>query len=70
MDVKENRKADQDDDMMKQEIKEYRKVTGKLSWPSNSTCPELSFTALSMSKKNNCTKIADLRGISRILKKV
>ena len=47
-----------------------RKVTGKLSWLADSTRPDLSFTALSMSKKNNCAKISDLHGISRVLKKV
>ena len=31
-DIKEIRKAKEDDDLTKQEIKEYRKVTGKLSW--------------------------------------
>ena len=59
-DIKEIRKTDQDDNLTKQEIKEYRKVTGKLSWLANSTRPDLSFTALSMSKKNNYAKISDL----------
>ena len=41
-DIKEIRKADKDDNLTKQEIKEYRKVTGKLSWLANSTRPDLS----------------------------
>ena len=49
---------------MKQELKEYRKITGKLSWLAKSTQLDLSFTALEMSKKNNSAKIADLRNIS------
>ena len=69
-DVKEIRKTDKDDDLTKQEIKEYRKVTGKLSWLANSTRPDLSYMALAMSKKNNFTKICDLRNILRVLKKV
>ena len=36
-DIKEIRKAEKDNDLTKQEIKEYRKVTGKLSWLANST---------------------------------
>ena len=43
---------------------------GKLSWLANSTCPVLSYTALSMSKKNTFATISDLRDVSRILKKV
>ena len=35
----------------------------------NSTHPDLSYTALIMSKKNKYAKIKDLRDISRILKK-
>ena len=50
-DVKEIRKTDKDDDLTKQEIKEYRKVTGKLSWLANSTCPDLSYMALQCLKR-------------------
>ena len=50
-DIKEIRKAEKDDNLTKQEIKEYRKVTGKLSWLANSTRPDLSYTALAMSKR-------------------
>ena len=44
-------------------------MNGKLSWFSNSTCPDLSYTALAMSKKNNSTHIKDLRDITRVVKK-
>ena len=69
-DIADIRKADKYEDLTKQELKEYRKITGKLSWLANSNRPDLSFTALEMSKKNNSAKIADLRNISRVLKKV
>ena len=55
---------------MKLEMKEFRKMTGKISWLANSTHPDLSYTALTMSKRNNSARISDLRDISRILKKV
>ena len=45
-------------------------MTGKLSWLANSTHPDLSYTALAMSKKNNSDKISDLRNVARVLKKV
>ena len=62
--IKEIRKADREEDLTKLELKEYRKMTGKLSWLANSTCPDLSYTALAMSKKNNSAKIKELRDIS------
>ena len=65
--VKEIRKADRDEDLTKAEMKIYRKMTGKLSWLANSTRPDLSYTALAMSKKNNSAKIKDLRNVSRVL---
>ena len=68
--IKDIRKADREEDLTKLELKEYRKMTGKLSWLANSTCPDLSYTALAMSKKNNSAKIKDLRDISPVLKKV
>ena len=42
-------------------------MTGKVA---NSMRPDLNFTALTMSKKNNSATISDLRDINRILKKV
>ena len=44
-------------------------MTGKFSWLANSTGPDLSYTALAMSKKNNSAKIKDLRDVLRVLKK-
>ena len=67
--IKEIRKADRNEDITKEELKVYRMITGKLSWLANSTCPDLSYTALAMSKKNNSAQIKDLRDISRVLKK-
>ena len=67
--VKEILKADRDKDVTLVELREYRKMTGKLSWLANSTRLDLSYTALAMSKKNNSAKIKDLRDISRVLKK-
>ena len=65
-DIKEIRKARKDKEWTKMEFKEFRKITGKISWLANSTRPDLSFT----SKKNNSATIADLRNVSRVIKKV
>ena len=50
-DIKEIWKANREEDLTKLELKEYRKMTGKLAWLANSTCPDLSYTALSISKR-------------------
>ena len=55
--------------MKRAELKVFRKITGKLSWLANSTHPDLSYTALAMSKKNNSAQIKDLRDITRVINK-
>ena len=67
--VKEIRKADKDDSLTRAELKVYRKMTGKLNWLANSTRPDLSYTALAMSKKNTTATIKDLRDITRVINK-
>ena len=57
-------------ELSRQEIKEFRKIAGKISWLANSTRPDISFIVLLMSKKNNTVNISNLRYIKRILKKV
>merc|ERR1712082_435631 len=57
--VIEIRKADKDDPLTRAELKVYRKMTGKLIWVANSTRPDLSYTALAMSKKNTTARIKD-----------
>ena len=44
--IKEIRKADRADKLTKTELKEYRKYTGKISWLSQGTRPDLSYSAL------------------------
>ena len=46
-DIKDIRKGERrDEELTKLEMKEYRKVTRKVSWLANSTRPDLSYTAL------------------------
>ena len=51
-------------------MKEYRKFTGKLSWLTMGTRPDLSYTVYRMSQKNNLVTIADLHNVNKVLKKV
>ena len=64
-DIKEIRKVeDRNEPLTKLEMKEYRKMTGKIAWLANSTRPDLSFTALRMSKNNKEATISDLRDVN------
>ena len=56
--------------MKRLELKEYRKMTGKIAWLANSTHPDLSFTALQLAKKIEIPKIQKSGGINVVLKKV
>ena len=67
--VTEIRKAVRDDPLTRAELKVFRKMTEKLSWLANSTRPDLSYTALAMSKKNTTAQIKDLRDITRVISK-
>ena len=69
-DVPEVRNADRDEELTGLEMKEYRKITGKISWLANSTRPDLCYTSLAMSKNNKGATIGNLRDVSRVLKKV
>ena len=63
-DIKNIRKVENcDEPLTKLEMKEYQKITGKIAWLANSTRPDLSFTALQMSKKNKEATISDLRDV-------
>ena len=69
-DIKEIRKADRGEKLTKAELKEYRKDTGKISWLSQGTRPDLRYSALMLAKKNNSATIADLRNVNTIVGKV
>ena len=68
--IQDIRKANGTEPLTKAELKEYRKHTGKLSWLAQGTRPDLSYSVIDLSKKNNSATIADLRNINRIVEKV
>ena len=69
-DIKEIRKGNRDEPLMRLELKEYKKMTGKIALLANSTRPDLSFTALPIAKRNNYATISDLRNFNSVLKNV
>merc|ERR1712082_419625 len=46
--INEIRKADRNEKLTMAELKEYRKYTGKISWLSQGTRPDLSYSALNL----------------------
>ena len=56
-DVYDIRKANREEELTRLELKEYWKMTGKLSWLANSTRPDLSYMALQMLKRKNLATI-------------
>ena len=56
--------------MTKLEMKQYRKMIGKINWLAQSTRPDLCYTGLSMAKRNNAATIADLRRVNFVMKKI
>ena len=70
-DIMEIRKVDdRNESLTKLEMKEYQMMTGKIAWLTKSTRPDLSFTALEMSKNSKEATISDLRDVNQILTKV
>ena len=70
-DIREIRSVyDRNEPLTKLEMKEYRKMMGKIGWLANNTRRDLSFTALKMSRNNKEATISDLRDVNRILAKV
>ena len=70
-DIKNIRKVeDCNEPLTMLEMKKYRMITCKLSWLANITRPDLSFSALWMSKNNKEATISDLRDVNGILTKV
>ena len=51
-------------------MKEYRILTGKLSWLAQGTHLNLNYTMLAMSEKNNSASLADIQKVNKVMKKV
>ena len=69
-DIRDIRRAGRDEPLNEIELKEYRKMTGKIAWLENSTRPDLSYTPLQLAKKNNSVTITNLRYLNTVLTKV
>ena len=70
LEVKKIRKVSGALDFIKLEMIQYRKMAGKFNWLAQSTRPDLGYTSLKIAKRNNDTKISNLKNIYFVLKKV
>ena len=52
-----------------QEFKEFRGAIGKLNWLQESTRPDLSYDTLSLSMKNRCATVGDLKKMNKVIRK-
>ena len=68
--VTEIRKVNKQTELTGLEMKQLRKVTGKVSWAGSNTRPDVEYTALMMSKHNKRATIADLIDTNRVIKKL
>merc|ERR1712237_220417 len=56
--------------LTKEEMKVYRKITGKVAWIAENTRPDLSFTAFALSERNQEATIADLKKLNHVIQKI
>ena len=52
------------------QLKEYRKITGKISWLSQEKKRRFKFLSTLDDKENNSVTIANLRKVNKVIEKV
>ena len=67
--IKLDKLAGKDEKLSKQKFKEFRGLTGQLSWAAENTRPDLSFDARELSTKNKDATYDDLKYANKVLKK-
>ena len=55
--------------LTKEEFKLFRKATGKLSWLTETTRPDLAYNVLEMSYKNKNAVVEDIKAMNKLIKK-
>ena len=67
--IKIDKLNDKDEKLPKNKFKEYRALTGQLSWAAELTRPDISFDARELSTKNKDATYEDLKHANKVLKK-
>ena len=68
--IKEIRKAKNDEALTKTEYRVFRKYAGKIQWLAENVRPDLAIIGLNMSMKSKGATIGDLKKVNQIVKKV
>ena len=68
--IKEIRKAKNDEPLTKTEYRVFRKYAGKIQWLAENVRPDLAIIGLNMSMKSKGATIGDLKKVNKIVKKV
>ena len=68
--IKEIRKAKNDEPLTKTEYRVFRKYAGKIQWLAENVRPDLAIIGLNMSMKSKDATIGDLKKVNKIVKKV
>ena len=61
--------ANKNDRLNNKEMKEYRALTGKISWDAAGTRPDLADDVCELATKNKAATMADIRTTNKVLKK-
>ena len=68
--IEVDHKTDNNKPLNKEEFKKFRGLTGKISWLSDCTRPDLACECLEMSFHNHDANIADLKSMNKLVKKL
>ena len=63
------RVGDKDSKLDKDEFKQYRALTGQLSWAAGNTRPDLAFDVRDLATRNKYATLEDLRNANKVLRK-
>jgi len=63
------RVADKDDRLIDKELKDYRALTGQISWAASSTRPDLAYDVPELATKNKYATLADIKHANKVLQK-
>ena len=61
--------SNKDEKLSMKKFKEYRRLTGQLSWASENTRPDIYFDVRELSTKNKAATFDDLKTANKVLKK-
>ena len=68
--VKNIRTAKKNDELLPSEMKLFRGYTGKIAWLADNVRPDMSYSALEMTKKGRKATITDMKKVNQAIRKI